>query len=116
MKSMRGRGGYAKNIWFEDIALNGILEEAVQISMFYNYSTVVPISDAPTKFEGIHLKNIRGNAGKTAVEIRGLPECPMGSLWMENIRLTAKQALAVSDAGAVHINGLDAENASREMP
>lgn len=31
---MRGRGGYAKYIWFEDIALNGILEEAVQISMF----------------------------------------------------------------------------------
>ncbi|RHP34603.1 hypothetical protein DWZ56_08195 [Lachnotalea sp. AF33-28] len=61
---------------------------------------MVPKSDAPTRFEGIHLKNIKGNAGKTAVEIRGLPECPMGSLWMENIRLTAKQTLAVSDAGA----------------
>ena len=114
MKSMRGRGGYVKDIWFEDIVLNGILEEAVQISMYYNYSTVVPKSDAPTRFEGIHLKNIKGNAGKTAVEIRGLPECPMGSLWMGNIRLTAKQALAVSDAGAVHINGLDAENNSAE--
>lgn len=40
IKSMRGRGGYIKNAWFKDLRLDNISDAAIQVSMFYPYSTV----------------------------------------------------------------------------
>lgn len=47
IKSMRGRGGYIEDVWFENIEIRDVREEAVQINMFYEYSTVVPRTDTP---------------------------------------------------------------------
>jgi polygalacturonase len=93
LKSMRGRGGYVKDIWFENIQINQVLEEAVQINMFYKYSTVIPKSLVPSDFTDIHLKNIYGIGADTAVEICGLPEHFLRNISFENIELSAKKAL-----------------------
>lgn len=93
LKSMRGRGGYVRDIWFENIEINHVFEEAVQINMFYKYSTVVPKSDAPADFTDIYLKNIHGTGADTAVEICGLPEHFLQNISLENVELSAKKAL-----------------------
>lgn len=93
LKSMRGRGGYVKDVWFENIEINNVLEEAVQINMFYKYSTVIPKTDTPADFSNIYLKNIHGFVAETAVEICGLPEHFLHNISLENVELSAKKAL-----------------------
>ena len=44
IKSMRGRGGYVKNVRFENIKIEDTTEEAIQVSMLYPYSTVNPVN------------------------------------------------------------------------
>lgn len=87
LKSMKGRGGYVHDVWFEDITIDGVLEEAIQITMFYRYSTVPPKSDAVSDFSGIHLKNIYGSGGTASVDISGLPERPFRDISFENVHL-----------------------------
>lgn len=93
VKSMRGRGGYVNNVWFENIVIHDILEEAIQVSMFYPYSTVVPASETPPVFSGIHFKKIYGSGGKIAVTMQGLQESRIKNITMEDIGLGAEQAI-----------------------
>lgn len=47
LKSMRGRGGYIKNVTMENIEINEASKEAIQINMFYESSTVIPKTQLP---------------------------------------------------------------------
>lgn len=93
LKSMRGRGGYVKNVWCEDIVLEGTTQQAVQISMFYPYSTVVPKSNTPSLFTDIHVKNVIGSCEGLGLEIRGLPEKRLQNITLENIHLAAPKGI-----------------------
>ena len=93
LKSMRGRGGYVRDVWFERISLHNILEEAVQINMFYQYSTVEPKSEKPSDFAHIYIKDVRGAGRRTGVELCGLPEHPLRDIYLENIELECAKAL-----------------------
>lgn len=93
LKSMRGRGGYVKDVWFENIEIQNVLEEAIQINMFYKYSTVIPRTNTPADFTDIYLKNIFGSGADTAIEICGLPERFLRNIFLDNIELSAKKAL-----------------------
>jgi polygalacturonase len=93
LKSMRGRGGYVKDIWIENIRIDDVFEEAVQINMFYKYSTVIPKSNKPSDFTNIHLKNIHGSGAKLAVEILGLPEKWLNNISLEDVELSGEVAL-----------------------
>lgn len=92
LKSMRGRGGYVENIVFENIEINHVSGQAVQINMFYEASTVIPKSDTPSDFKNITIRNISGKDAKTGIEIKGLPEHRLQNIFLENIRLSAKNA------------------------
>lgn len=107
LKSMRGRGGYVENIWFENIAIDNVTDEAVQINMFYGFSTVVPKTNTPSDFNNINIKNVSGKGAKIALEIRGLPEHRLKAISLENIDLTAQSAMVCSDVETVNIRGLN---------
>lgn len=106
LKSMRGRGGFAEDIWFENIDINDVREEAVQINMFYGFSTVVPKTNEPSDFNNINIKNVSGKGAKIAVEIRGLPEHRLKAISLENINLCAENAMVCSDVETINILGL----------
>ena len=92
LKSMRGRGGYVEDVVFENIEINDVSHQAIQINMFYEFSTVVPKTEVPSKFSNITIKNIYGKNANTAIEIKGLPECKLSNLVLENINLMANNA------------------------
>ncbi len=92
IKSMRGRGGYIRNVLFENIEIENVSEEAIQVSMFYPYSTVKPVSSVPPVFEKITVRNVYGSANKQACVIRGLEDSPIKKLVLENIDIKAKEA------------------------
>lgn len=104
LKSMRGRGGYIKGAWFENIEIEAVTNEAVQISMFYPYSTVQPLSDVPSDFTDIHLKNITGSSQNLALELRGLPEKKIAGIELSRIKLCAPKAIV-----AEHVDNVSME-------
>ena len=93
LKSMRGRGGYVKNVWCENITLEGTTQQAIQISMFYPYSTVVPRSNTPALFTDIHVKNVSGKSEGLGLEIRGLPEMRLQNITLENVHISAPKGI-----------------------
>lgn len=101
LKSMRGRGGYIDGAVFEDIEINNVSDQAVQINMFYEFSTVVPKSAAPSECKNIVIKNVHGSGAKTGIQINGLPEKKLENILLENIDLTAREAMVCKNAGTV---------------
>ena len=101
LKSMRGRGGYIDGAVFEDIEINNVSDQAVQINMFYEFSTVVPKSAAPSECKNIFIKNVHGSGAKTGIQINGLPEKKLENILLENIDLTAQEAMVCKNAGTV---------------
>lgn len=93
IKSMRGRGGYIKNAWFRDLRLDNISDAAIQISMFYPYSTVAPENDVAPRISDISIRNVFGSNNHTAIEIRGLEEEPIKNIEMENIVIAAEEGM-----------------------
>lgn len=107
LKSMRGRGGYIRDVWFENIEMKDIVEEAIQVSMFYPYSTVVPRSQIPSVFSDIHFRKIHGNSKKLALELRGLPESKLENVTLEDIWLEAKQRPVCEEVGKIQMRAVE---------
>lgn len=107
LKSMRGRGGYVENIWFDHIEINDVREEAVQINMYYGYSTVVPRTETPSNFNRIHISNIVGKGAKIAIEIKGLPEQLLKAIQLSNIQLSAENAIVCSDVDSIEVEDVE---------
>lgn len=96
LKSMRGRGGYVKNVRFENIEIDNTTNQAIQINMFYEFATVEPASEVPPEFCGIEIKNIYGIGNKTGILIKSLPEKKFKNITLENIDITAENAFECS--------------------
>jgi polygalacturonase len=105
LKSMRGRGGFVENIWFDHIEIRDMINEMIQVNMFYGSSTVIPKTDTPPDFRNIHISNITGENAKIAVMIHGLPEHPLENITLENLELSANKAIECHD-----VNGITMSN------
>lgn len=99
LKSMRGRGGCVDGVKIEDIEINSVSDQAVQINMFYEFSTVMPRTQTPSEFKNIEVKNIKGEGARVGIQLKGLPEKPLQNVMLENITLEAEQDFSFSDIG-----------------
>lgn len=93
LKSMRGRGGTVENITFERFRIDRVTNEAIQVNMFYEFSTVVPKSNTPSVFRHITIRDVSGQGNAEGIVLRGLPEQPLEDVSLENITLTAKKQM-----------------------
>ena len=96
---MRGRGGYVDGVKMENIEINNVSDQAIQINMFYEFSTVMPRTQTPSEFKNIEIKNIKGKGARVGIQLKGLPEKPLQNVTLENIKLEAEQDFALSDVG-----------------
>lgn len=101
LKSMRGRGGYVENVSIHDITINNVSNEAVQINMFYGFSTVVPKNQIPPVFRNIDIKNVSGSGADIGIELKGLPEQLLQDISLENIHLEAKHSMVCCDVEGI---------------
>ena len=106
IKSMRGRGGYVENVTFSHMETEKISEQAVQINMFYEFSTVEPKADTPSRCRNISIQDIHGSSLKTAIQIKGLPECKLQDITLENINLKAPDAFECSNTETINIKNV----------
>lgn len=107
IKSMRGRGGYIDGVRFENIKISNASDAAVEINMFYKFSTVIPKSSAAPELKNVEIKNITGKDNEIGILINGLPEKKMRNVVLENIELTAKKAFVTSEAQEVTIKNIN---------
>ena len=96
IKSRRGRGGVVENIWFQDIKMGRIKNEAIRLNMLYGCGKA-PASKKPPIFRNIHIRNVTCQQADTAVEIIGLPEKPIENITLENISISAEKGLSCTD-------------------
>lgn len=113
LKSMRGRGGSVDNVRFEDIEINNTSDQAIQINMFYEFSTVVPKTKTPSDFRNIEIRNIIGKNNNTAIQIKGLPEHKLKNITLENINLTSENAMICENVENMKINNVDIRKADK---
>lgn len=99
IKSMRGRGGYVDGVKMENIKINNVSDQAIQITMFYEFTTVEPRTKEPSEFKNIEIRNIRGKGAKTAIQIKGVPENNPQNIEIKNVNLEAQKAYEHSDIG-----------------
>lgn len=107
LKSMRGRGGYINNAVFENIIIDDVTDQAIQINMFYEYSTVQPKSNDITVCSNIEIKNVCGKGAKTAVKISGLPEEKLKDISLENIYLEAENGIECSNVKKLSLKNVE---------
>lgn len=109
LKSMRGRGGYVHDVRIENMEINDVSDQAIQINMFYEYSTVMPKSQEPSDFDGIHISNVKGSGAAVGIEIKGLPEHKLKHISLENINLRADEAFVCSNAESMELKQVSME-------
>ena len=97
IKSMRGRGGYVKDVRFENLEINDTEDQALQITMFYDATTVEPKADTPSDFSNIVIRGVKGKGLKAGIQLAGLPEHRMSHIMLENIELEAENAMECVD-------------------
>ena len=113
LKSMRGRGGCVDNVRFDNIEINNTTDQAIQINMFYEFSTVKPKSNTPSDFRNIEIRNINGKNNKTGIQIKGLPEHKLRNITLENINLTAEDAMICENVENIKMNNVDIRKADK---
>jgi polygalacturonase len=128
LKSMRGRGGYIEQVYFEDFHLSGLRQEAILLNMHYASSSAESTSQTPPEFRDIHIKDVVCESAGAAIVVRGLPEQPIQRVAFENIHLAGEAGIQCDQAenlsfkqvsvqarqepffSAAHVTGLQADN------
>ena len=90
LKSMRGRGGYIRDVEFSNITIENVQEEAIQVSMNYESSTAVPVSDKAPVFSGVRFAAIHSKNAKIGMALRGLAESPL-TISLRDVSLSAEK-------------------------
>ncbi len=109
-KSTRGRGGVVENIEMSNVVMHDIKTDAISLNLYYWISgqpVSEPVSERTPIFRGISFRNITCDGARRAIEVRGLPEMPIQNVTFDNIRITAKQGIVVSDATGVRFNDVN---------
>ena len=110
LKSMRGRGGYVKDVKIENIEIHNVSDQAVQINMFYESSTVMPKTKAPSVCKDIEIRNVSGHGSRTAIQIKGLLEQPLEGIILENVDLQSDEALFCSGVESIQMHNVNLRN------
>jgi polygalacturonase len=113
-KSMRGRGGYVENVYFDNIRMTALREEAIILNMYYGSSTAESRSQAAPVFRNIYITNVICESAGVSLSIRGLPEQPAESLFFEGLFLNASRGIHCQDV--VDLNLKNVRSLVQEEP
>jgi polygalacturonase len=103
IKSMRGRGGVVENVFYQNVKHENLRLMVVELTTFYGSSTLVPRTQTPPTFRGIHIRNVTGQGAKQAMEIVGLPEAPIQNVDIENVDIASDRGLHCVDCKDIHV-------------
>ena len=89
VKTNRRRGGFVRNVWFNDIE-SGDLKGAlfrIETNVLYQWSKFPDYELRRTEIEGLHLRNVKASSADYAIDIRGDAAAPVRNVELENVWL-----------------------------
>ncbi len=89
VKTNRRRGGFVKNVWFEDIESDSLKGAIVGIKtdVLYQWAKFPDYELRTTEIGGIHIRNVRANCADYAIDITGDASAPVGNVELDNVYL-----------------------------
>ncbi len=112
IKSSRDRGGgVVENVTYRDIRMKNV-GVAITINLFYfdkagqKERQSRPVTPQTPVVRNVQILNVTVDGARTAGEIIGLPEMPIESVLLDNVRVTAKSGMTVQDAKLVELRNV----------
>ncbi len=109
LKTLRGRGGLARNLVYENLTMNNV-KNPIYIIDYYPERTAPkdpatekpePVTDRTPINRHIIIRNLTATNCPTAGTIRGLPEMPIEDVMLTNVHLSAEKGLTIIRARGV---------------
>ena len=110
IKTARGRGDAIENMWFENIQMGKMINEAILIIMtrYTPRYPAFPLTRMTPRIRNINFKNITcKEAEQNAIWIQGLPEIPIESITMESVTILSEKGVMLMDAASVVMKNMD---------
>lgn len=102
LKSSRARGGVVENVWYQDIELGRIKQQAITVHTDYKAYFGSDTGMAPT-FRNIHIRDANCHKAAQAVRIVGLPEQAIENMTLENVIANADRGMVIADAKGIDV-------------
>ena len=121
-KSTRGRGGVVEKIYISNIRMMDLTSDAINFDLYYGGKSVsekdgdTVETNAPTVNEGtpqfrdIHIENVICRGAENAIVLEGLPEMPLREITLDNVSITSRRGVSVTDAVGIRFNNVHVEN------
>ena len=110
LKTMKGRGGYIKNIDFENLHFDIARRVAIKISFRYDAEPLddqsAPVTDVPD-LEGISVENVSCGLSGIALLIQGLDGYPLKEIYLKNIDITSHNAANIVDVCGLYMENVN---------
>ncbi len=114
VKSMKGRGGIVENLWFKDIRMDSIKQEAIRINMHYGASSIAPRTTKLPVFRNFHFENINTSFSRTCIQIKGIPEQKIENLTFKNIKMKGESGVTMENANNCNFESALIESVSTQ--
>ncbi len=114
VKSMKGRGGIVENLWFKNIRMDSIKQEAIRINMHYGASSIAPRTTKLPIFRNFHFENINTSFSKTCIQIKGIPEQKIENLTFKNIKMKGESGIIMENANNCNFESATIESGTVE--
>jgi polygalacturonase len=91
VKTNRRRGGFVKNVWFEDIESDNLRGGLFRIEtdVLYQWANFPDYELRRTEIDGLHVRNVRANCADYAIDVRGDAAAPIRNVELEDVWLGA---------------------------
>lgn len=120
-KSTRGRGGVVENIFISNIRMTDITGDAINFDLYYADKSadetgepaatkVPPVTEKTPQFREIHIKDIVCRGADNAIVLQGLPEMPLHDITLDNVSITSKRGVSITDADGIRFNNVRVDN------
>lgn len=130
-KTTRGRGGVVENIYINNIVMKNIPGEAILFDMYYAAQDPIalsgekreapkvefkPVTEATPQFKNIFIKNVVCDGADKAIFVRGLPEMNIHGIHLENITISSKKGIDISEAYDINLTNVNIITPASDAP
>ncbi len=105
IKSNASRGGYVKNIFYDNIKMENIRHEAIRVESDYSAFMASENGKNYPVFKGLNFSNIDCNYADIAISMEGTSHEPVDGVTLKNVNIMARNGAAFE-----WVNGLSEEN------
>jgi hypothetical protein len=94
-----------ENIRYSDIVMRNV-GIGFSIDMFYHHLPEEPVSERTPTFRNIYVNDLSGTGVRDMGRLRGLPEMPIQGVIFNNVRVSAKNGLNVSNVKDIELHNV----------